>query len=305
MNKSKREEEENLLIDDMSPSPLESIKPKKESKSILDNMEFEDTKNLLTNNFKNDRDGFYLVDYFDTEKYEGIENSYDDKKSLKLHLSQLKNINEDIYCRCDVILNEDYKNQKKSSDYYTKSFFLFYKGSLVSYKQCHFENKNGSILCFPYWTCSFTKILEQNKEIKEKFKEKSSVIVMLEKISECFKDKKLYFPIYLFASDKSCQAFLKNGFRIVLLDKEKMVMTPDKIDIFLEEYSRKDDKDAEYDDVLLKFIKKEKGQKLKNYLLPQTSSFFDSTNPFVEHKETLSCFLIFEKGNTKSRSKSR
>jgi len=189
-----------------------------------------------------------------------------------------------------------------------KDFFLFYNGYLISYKKCEFKEESDYILCNPYWTCSFTKILGGYTY------KKSSVIVMLEKIKECFKGN-FYFPIFVFDCDESCDAFLKNGFKIVLIDYDKdkdnkrkiLLPTEENINIFLEKHKNIKNKV----DYLLGKILKEK--ELTKFLLPKENKFFQQLK-YIERIKNLyfnnSCFLIYSPKTTdgkkrKSKKKSK
>jgi hypothetical protein len=239
---------------------------------------------MITKNLENDKNGFYLINSFDLKE--------DEINNLNLHITEIKNINEILFKKCGIYIYNDI------SEPTIKSFFLFYNGILIGYKNCQFEIKDNYILCHPILTCSFTKILKQYESETAQslsLNEIKSVIIMLEKIKESFKDKHFYFPIYVFQSRESCKAFLENNFKIVLLDIYGKVITPSPstdIEKILKQSENLNDH--------LKEIIKEKikEKKLDDYLLPHSSPFF-SENPFLSEDplffsfETFKSFLIY------------
>ena len=236
---------------------------------------------MITKNLENDKNGFYLINSFDLKE--------DEINNLNFHITEIKNINEILFKKCGIGIYI-YKEPT------IKSFFLFYNGILIGYKNCRFEIKDNYILCHPILTCSFTKILKQYESETAQslsLNEIKSVIIMLEKIKESFKDKHFYFPIYVFQSRESCEAFLKNNFKIVLLDIDgKVIPSPSSTDI---EKILKQSENLYLNDHLKEIIKE---KKLDDYLLPHSSPFF-SENPFLSEDplffsfETFNSFLIY------------
>lgn len=297
-NKDKNEDD--ILSEGMSPERI-NISP-----IILT------TENMLTNTLKNDEEGFYLIDYNKIKDDK-------DKDAIKNHLLEMQKIEKELFNKCDIMVKDYLTDSSKTNSKYISSptddlkyykvFFLFYNGYLISYKKCNFKDGDGYILCQPFWTCSFTKILKKHKIIG--YEKKSSVVVILEKIKECFKDKHFYFPIFLHCSEESLNTFLKNDFKIVLIDytrkdtesflecKTKNILLPTEINLknFLEKEENKSIDKYQY---LLKRIFAEKTIKnLSGMLLPENSSFFSKfKTPNLNLDLVLSypiepCFLIY------------
>ena len=250
------------------------------------------TYNMLTKNLKNDKDGFYLIDY------NNLSEDCDDAAQVNNHVLKIKNKNI-FFNICEI-----------NNDLDSNSFFLFYNGILVAYKQCKFETNGIYILCHPLWTCSFTKILNDKDSLTFKTKYTSSVIVMLEKIKESFKSYFFYFPIYEFARRKSLNIFLEIKFKIILLDDNKKISSNNEK--VIGHFLNKKVSDIEAADILTKRIitLNTKGE-LNNNLLPKTSSFFSDENPFKNKifDCKYNCFLIYSPepidGGDKIKSKKK
>ena len=245
------------------------------------------TENMLTKTLDNDKEGFYLVDYNNIEIIDKIE--------IKRHILWIKTINEELYNKRNLIMKNYVNDTYTPINKNIKHYFLFYNKILIGYKLCSFEINDKYILCYPYQTCSFTEILKKGGYL-DCFK-KSSVTIMLEKIKELFKVK-LYFPIYSFQSEKSCESFLKNNFKIVLIDDNLktgtglssintiLIPTDKNVKEFIDKH-----KNTQFKDFLLKKVIE--NTNLHDILLPKENEFFSHIKTINGEDDNILCFLIY------------